>query len=288
MTGQGPYLDSTHEEVSASQPPLGHHCTDDGPYDALLQPSGEIIKIGTFEAYVSKPANYETAKLLLFLSNAVGIYGVHNQVQADHFAKEGFMVVMPDLFEGDPAPKAGEVTISKEEADKMGFVEKFKLATIEGVKGYLIEMWLARHTEEKTMPILDKVVDVIKEAYPEQAQHGTYTVGYCFGGKYVLKLAATEKITAGAVAHSTLVTASDIKGVKKPISFVSVENDLFFPDDVREQGIKYLRENNIEHEDKIYKGVSHGFAVVGSYKEEIAVSSQKLAYEQMLQWLLNH
>lgn len=55
------------------------------------------------------------------------------------------------------------------------------------------------------MPIVDKVVDAIKEAYPEQAQQGTYAVGYCFGGKYVLKLAATEKITAGAVAHSKSV-----------------------------------------------------------------------------------
>jgi len=64
-------------------------------------------------------------------------------------------------------------------------------------------MWLARHTEEKTMPILEKVVKTMKEAYPEGAANGVYTIGYCFGGKYVLKLAATDDIKAGAFAHGT-------------------------------------------------------------------------------------
>jgi len=64
-------------------------------------------------------------------------------------------------------------------------------------------MWLARHTEEKTMPIVEKVVKAIKEVYPENTPNGVYTIGYCFGGKYVLKLAATDDIKAGALAHGT-------------------------------------------------------------------------------------
>lgn len=67
-----------------------------------------------------------------------------------------------------------------------------------------LDMWLARHTVEKTMPVLERALRTIKETYAEQARNGTYAVGYCFGGKYVLKLAATNEIKAGSLAHGTL------------------------------------------------------------------------------------
>lgn len=53
------------------------------------------------------------------------------------------------------------------------------------------------------MPIVEKAVKAIKETYPENAVNGVYAIGYCFGGKYVLKLAATDDIKAGALAHGT-------------------------------------------------------------------------------------
>lgn len=62
-------------------------------------------------------------------------------------------------------------------------------------------MWLARHTAEKTTPILHSAVAAVKIAYPENVSNGVYAIGYCFGGKYVLALAATDEIKAGALAH---------------------------------------------------------------------------------------
>lgn len=70
-------------------------------------------------------------------------------------------------------------------------------------------MWLARHTPEKTMPIIEKVLAAIKEQYGDKnytVSLGTYVVGYCFGGKYALRLAATDLIIAGAVAHGLLTS----------------------------------------------------------------------------------
>lgn len=70
-------------------------------------------------------------------------------------------------------------------------------------------MWLARHTPEKTMPIIEKVLAAIKEEYGDKnytVSLGTYVVGYCFGGKYALRLAATDLIIAGAVAHGLLTS----------------------------------------------------------------------------------
>jgi hypothetical protein len=50
--------------------------------------------------YISKPADLEIGdhRLLLLLTNGTGIASRPNQIQADHFAKEGFFVVMPDLL----------------------------------------------------------------------------------------------------------------------------------------------------------------------------------------------
>lgn len=50
--------------------------------------------------YVAKPADYPHApsKLLLLLTGGTGIKSTNNQLQADKFASEGFLVVMPDQY----------------------------------------------------------------------------------------------------------------------------------------------------------------------------------------------
>ena len=54
----------------------------------------------------------------------------------------------------------------------------------------MIDMWLARQTPEKVLPILHKVVDGAKEEFADAVANGggIYAVGYCFGGKYVILL----------------------------------------------------------------------------------------------------
>lgn len=67
-----------------------------------------------------------------------------------------------------------------------------------------IDMWLARHTPENTMPVIEKVLAAVKEEYGDKkytVSLGTYVVGYCFGGKYALRLAAGDQIVACCVAH---------------------------------------------------------------------------------------
>ncbi len=50
------------------------------------------------QVYITKPSDYphSPSKLLLFLTSGTGIPSVNNQLQADKFAGEGFLVVMPD------------------------------------------------------------------------------------------------------------------------------------------------------------------------------------------------
>ena len=54
------------------------------------------------------------------------------------------------------------------------------------------------------MPIVLTALEAVKETYAGKAYDsalGVLAVGYCFGGKYALRLAATDEIVAGAVAH---------------------------------------------------------------------------------------
>ena len=100
-----------------------------------------------------------------------------------------------------------------------------KLRAAETAKSFMIDMWLARQTQEKVLPILRKVVEGAKEEFADAVANGggIYAVGYCFGGKYVCLLGsdlldtvakgqaladeeqgvvrAAPLIKAGAVAH---------------------------------------------------------------------------------------
>ncbi|KAM3072406.1 hypothetical protein ACMFMG_009209 [Clarireedia jacksonii] len=289
---------------------LGEHCVKDRPTPSGQGPSGEITQLGGVDAYISKPNDYPhtPSKLLLLLTGATGLHSNNNQIQADKYASEGFLVVMPDMFSNDPLP--GSATYSEEKDPSL--IEKLKLRAAETAKSFLADMWLARQTPEKIMPIIHKVIEAAKDEFADAIASGggIYSAGYCLGGRMTLLLAGEKPdtvhwgqqvkdeeagvvkkgpyIKAGAIAHATLVGNEDWEGTKAPLSFVCVEDDQLFSDEVQEIGKKYMSENNVEHEFKTYSGVPHGFAVVGDYEALNIKQAQAEAYEQMVAWLKAH
>lgn len=239
-----PSLISSEDSKAQTGASMGEHCVTDRPNPDDRQPSGEMTKFGDIDVYVSKPGDYPNspAKLLLLLTPGTGVHSTNNQIQADIFASEGYVVVMPDQFKGDAAPNSK--TIAAEESPSI--LEQVKLRAAETAKSFLVDMWLARQTPEKVMPILLKVIETVKDEYADAVAHGEgiYSVGYCFGGKYVMLLAGEHPetvvtgqpqkdkevgmvkngplIKAGAVAHATLVTREDLKAVRAPLTLVCV------------------------------------------------------------------
>ncbi|KAL6714739.1 hypothetical protein ACLMJK_008164 [Lecanora helva] len=310
---QEPSVISSEDTSAQKGASMGEHCVTDRPTPAGgEEPTGEISKIADVEVYITKPSDYPhlPSKLLLFLSSGTGIHSKNNQLQADKYAAEGFLVVMPDQFAGDPSPK--NVTDPTEDSNP-SMIEKVKVGFATTAKSFMLDMWLARQTPEKVLPILQKVVEGAREEFADAVANGggIYAVGYCFGGKYVCLLGselpdtaahgqaaakdeeqgmvtAKPLIKAGAFAHGTMITKEDIERVKAPISIVAVENDQLFPDEVRDQGKKFLEENKIEHEMRVYEGVPHGFGVVGEYEDGRIRKKQEEAFEQMLGWLKAH
>lgn len=303
-----------------SGPSMGDHCTTDRPLPANTPaPSGSMLDLNGIPSYISKPTTYphNPGKLLLLLTNGSGIHSTNNQLQADAFAARGFLVVMPDQFGGDPAPNTAAVAPA--DLQNVGFLERFKLGAAETAKSFLIDMWLARHTPAKVLPLLDAALAGAREQFADAVANGggVYGAGYCFGAKYVLLLlggAADDPATAsdsaapapaetdeeagkgkpepelkaGVIAHGTLVTKDDVERVKKPVAMACVAGDQLFPDEVREQGKAALELNGVEHEVRVFEGVPHGFAVVGEYGDEHIERSQRDAYEMMASWLESH
>jgi dienelactone hydrolase len=198
--------------------------------------------------------------------------------------------------------------------ENTSWLESVKLRTAEGIKAFLIDMWLARHTPEKVLPILHKVIEGAKEEFADAVANGggIYGVGYCFGAKYILLLAGENAdsaiggqaapkdeeqgavkseplIRAGAVAHGTMITPDDFEAVRSPVYIAAVQDDPLFPEEeVLTPGRRALEKNKVEHEIQVFSGVPHGFAVYGDYEEPKIKQSQEEAYGQMLGWLQAH
>jgi len=184
-------------------------------------------------------------------------------------------------FNNDPAPNSTAVNTAARESTST-VLETVKLQATEVVQSFMIDMWLARQTPEKVVPLLQKVIRAASDLFADAVSNGggVYAVGYCFGGKYVLSLASDVPATVaagetvkdeeegmvkggplvkcGALAHATSVTQQDFVSVKSPVSLVCVENDQLFPEEHLLAGIKMLEEKGVEHENKTYKGVPHG------------------------------
>lgn len=220
---------------------------------------------------MSKPTDYPhaPARLLLLLTGGTGIRSVNNQIQADKYASAGFLVLMPDLFGGDIAPANTAIV-----DDSSSLLEQLKIKTVELSKSFLIDMFLAKTTSDKVMPILHKIIDAANEQYPDAVKQGggIYAVGYCIGGRFVLLLAKERAgdeqsagaltkgpyIKAGALAHAASVVPDDFNNLKAPLSLVCVEDDPLFPDVVRSAGEDAMSKANLEHEVQVYPGVPHG------------------------------
>ncbi|RKF59021.1 Hydrolase tropI [Erysiphe neolycopersici] len=306
----GPSESKSHEVQGAG---LGEHCVVDRPTPAGQGRLGKIRKLGGVDVYISKPTDDSSTitKFLLFLTGATGLHSVNNQIQADRFAQEGFLVVLPDMFSDDPLP--GSATYEEEKDPSV--IDKMRLRLAETAKSFLIDMWLARQTPQKVIPILMKVIEAAKDEFANEISYGggIYSVGYCFGGRMTLLLAGEKPdrfptipwvqqpqdeesspvdvgpyIKAGAIFHATLVSKEDFRSIKSPLCFICVENDQLYPEEIKQYGEQSLKYDKIDCEFKTYKDVPHGFGVVGEYESAKIKAAQSDAFNHVLSWLQRH
>jgi dienelactone hydrolase len=190
---------------------------------------------------------------------------------ADSMARAGYFILMPDLFDGNPIPSN---TFDSPETHAK-FAAKFDISA-----------WLAKHPRDQ----IDRITDAaIKAMRSEFGVKKLGAVGYCFGGKYVIRFLADGKgLDAGFTAHPSLVETPELEAVRGPLSIAAAEIDQVMSAEQRFQTEQLLekvgKEYNVPYQLTLYGGVEHGFAVrtnLGDKKKKFAMQS---AYFQAIRW----
>lgn len=105
------------------------------------------------------------------------------QLLADDYARNGFKVIIPDLFNEEPCPP-----------DALNPGSNYDFAT-----------WLTRHGAESVGPIIRKVMT----ALVQQGITKIGVLGYCFGARPAFNLAFRNAVHVVVVSHPSLLKVPD-------------------------------------------------------------------------------
>jgi dienelactone hydrolase len=122
---------------------------------------------------------------------------------ADQFAANGYLTIIPDLFNGNEVPFPPP--------------ENFSLQTYIDTKMPRIET---------VDPI---ILSVIRTLRGEMGVKKLGGVGYCFGGKYVCRWLKASAIDAGFIAHPSFVDTDEVHNVQGPLSIAAAGTFSTFP-----------------------------------------------------------
>lgn len=111
-------------------------------------------------------------------------------------------------------------------------------------------------------------------------------VGYCFGGKYVVRhlVPGKGKIDVGYTAHPSQILPEELKEIKGPLAISAAETDAIFPPEKRHETEAILKDLCLPYQINLYSGVAHGFAVRGDPTNRVVQYAKENAFFQAVQW----
>ncbi|KAK4244591.1 dienelactone hydrolase family-domain-containing protein [Corynascus novoguineensis] len=223
------------------------------------EPVGREEMYNGVNLYISEPECKNPKVAVLYLTDVFGIQLRENKLLADSFARAGFLVVAPDMFDGEPAP--------------LDFNEP----------GFNATEFTLKHGPNATDPILDKGVAYLKERMGVDKIAAT---GYCFGGRYAFRLLADGKegVDAAFAAHPSLLEDSEIEAITRPVSVAAAENDTTMSPDRRFQIETLLQETNQPYQLTLYSGTNHGFGVRANVSDPQQKFGKESAFYQAVRW----
>ncbi|KAF3041421.1 hypothetical protein E8E11_004397 [Didymella keratinophila] len=160
-------------------------------------PAGESKSISGIEIYHSYPPNSNTSeKAIIHLTDIFGLPLLQNKLLADSIASNGYLVLVPDLFAGDP------VGVEEQEA------------------GLNLTEWRALHPQSAIEAVIDSTIQYARIELGIEKLGG---VGYCFGGKYVGRWLKGDDsgLDVGFVAHPSNLLETEIQAIAGPLSIAA-------------------------------------------------------------------
>jgi len=261
----GAVASALHGQGSAGCPADGSFVVHSG------KPKGKEVKHEGITIYISEPekhnprakARKDTA--VLYLSDVFGLDHVENKLLADSFANAGYVTVVPDLFDGKPAPY-----------DINGFVP-----------GFDIPEFLARHEPFATDPIIAKTASYIRTKLKIPRIAAT---GYCFGGRYAFRVLSTPTFNGTKIAdvayaaHPSLLGDDEILAIEGPVSVAAAEYDELLLPERRHEIEALLLQTGQSYQTVVYSGTVHGFAVRANVSVEEEKYGKEEAFLQAVRW----
>ncbi|CZR64606.1 uncharacterized protein PAC_14504 [Phialocephala subalpina] len=303
-----------------------HPCCDPSSPSPIWEgnPTGTIISICGIETYIAHPnardlssdqhpsSNPKHEKVILFLTEGHGIYLPNAQLLADSFAHQlSIPVIMPDQFAGQarlpkdivPSFPSSHATVPwTEDKDDPNYELRGLKAPVkensETSDAYRFEKppwwkkqaegefekWKARHEPIVTDPILEKVVGWIRETYGEDVKIGG--IGYCFGGRYIMRLMGAGVIDVGVVNHPSFYTMDEVAklGNGTRLAIFAAEKDDILPKEKRRETEDVLEGTETTWRSTVYSGTEHGFSVRGDLTVKEVRLAKESAFRGAVQW----
>jgi len=178
-------------------------------------------------AFVARPEGVEKAPAVIIVHEWWGL-NPHIEDVAGRFAREGFIAVAADLYQGKTAKDA-------QEASKLMGALKHEdgLARLQAVLGSL-------------------------RAMPEVTSVGV--TGFCMGGTFALLLACHAQVEASAPFYGDVpVDTSVIGKLSCPVLFIGAEKDQWITIEKMNRLDAAIKQYGKEGEVRIYKGADHAF-----------------------------
>ncbi|KAH9057910.1 alpha/beta-hydrolase [Lactarius deliciosus] len=241
------------------------YCTSGVRHEGTAE--GIYEEINGIKTYVATPKiDYPKDKAILFLTDIFGLELNNNLLLIDDFARNGFKVYAPDLFEGDPVDQNA----------------------LEPGSNFDLNKWLPNHTTEHTGKRIRTVIEELKS----KGITVFGATGYCYGARLVFDLAFENIIRVSVITHPSFLTAKDldiyIEKSKAPLLVNSCEVDPPFPKELAESTDKKFAKFEPGYKRTYWEGVSHGFAVRGDLTNPAVVAAKEGSFKATVEWFINY
>ncbi|KAH6716413.1 esterase/lipase [Leptodontidium sp. MPI-SDFR-AT-0119] len=232
---------------------------------------GRMVNVGDVEAYAVEPESESASNGygVVYLTDVIGHKLVNAHLLADQYADNGYVALIPDLFDGDGVP------INYDHAT------------------FSFERWrsgeFGANKTPHTTPVIDPIVDACIESLRNKYKCKKIAlVGYCFGAKYTVRFLADDRVSVGFIAHPADIQKEELEAIKKPLALAAAETDDVFSTNLRHESEESLKKTGVDYQINLYSGVVHGFAVRCDLKQRNQKFAKESAMNQALHWLEHH
>jgi len=240
-------------------------CTSGARHEGT--PEGTYEEINGIQTYVATPkTDFPKDKAILFITDVYGLELNNNRLLPDDFARNGFKVYAPELFEGDSIP---------EDAFNPG-------------SSFNLQSWIPNHTPAHTGKRVRRLVDGLKE----QGITIYGATGYCYGARLVFDLAFDNVIQAAVVSHPSIIKPDDLdtylEKSKAALLINSCELDDAFPLSVAQTADEKFANFAPGYRRAHFDGVRHGFASRGDLTDPTVKAAKEGAFKESVDWLIKY